>query len=284
MTEVNFQRFPNFLIVGANKAGTTSIHQYCSQHPQICMSQLKEPMFFLADPKNYHKEKDNKEKDDKKYSPLSNPKFVTSIEEYQELFTHKNRSLCRGESSTAYLATPDVAIPRIKAIYPQMKIIACLRHPIDRALSGHHMYFSEGIETRTFKQCVEDEVEGNLQGIRGGRMYLKLGLYYESVQKYLQAFKKSQVLILFYDQFVQAPEIFMEKIFKFIQVDKTFTPNVKKQFNSSKEREKKYKIDRPKIEQIDPETYQICIEFFKEDVRRLGEIIDFQSVVWNDLQ
>ncbi len=278
MTEVNFQRFPNFLIVGVNKGGTTSIHYYCNQHPEICMSKIKEPMFFTARPNNCHKEKDNKE-----YS-LSNPRILTSIEEYQDLFAAKKNSRCRGEASTAYLANPDVAIPRIKAIYPEMKIIACLRHPIHRALSNYYMYFSEGIETRSFEECVKDEVEGKLQGIPQGQRYLTLGLYHQAVKKYLQAFGEEQVLILLYDLLLQKPEIFMKKVFKFIQVDETFTPNVEKKLNTSKEREEKYKIDQFKIEQIEPEVYQICIEFFKEDARKLSEIIDFQNVVWHDLQ
>ena len=266
---INLNKFPNFLIVGANKAGTTSIHYYCNQHPQICMSAIKEPMFFTA-PKQNNQNKNNK-------NSLSNPKFVTSIEEYQNLFIGGENAIARGESSTAYLANPDIAIPRIKAVTPKMKIIACLRNPIDRAFSNYVMYYSEGIEKRTFEQSVSDEIEGRLQGIPQGRHYLRLGLYSEAVAKYFEAFGKENFLILLFDRLKEDPETFIKKIFEFLKVDESFIPALNVKINTSQQRIQQSQIERPEMSQ---KAHEMCFNFFADDIKKLKYLISFEDISW----
>ena len=131
---------PNFLIIGANKGGTTSLYNYLNQHPEIFMSPVKEPMFFTTVECNYTKE-------EKKSKGLSDA--ATTIEDYQKLFRGVENEKAIGEASTAYLANPRCA-KVIKKYVTDMKLISVLRHPVDRAYSNHKMYVRRGLEKRSF--------------------------------------------------------------------------------------------------------------------------------------
>lgn len=86
---------PNLFNVGANKAGTTSLYQYLSEHPEIFMCLVKEPMYFNL----------------KDHAPLesNSPNKKNTLEEYEELFKGSENYKVRGEESTAYMANPKVA-------------------------------------------------------------------------------------------------------------------------------------------------------------------------------
>lgn len=271
---INFKQFPNFLIVGANKAGTTSIHSYCNQHPQIFMSKVKEPMFFTASPELAKRNRANKQ-NKTMTDHLANPQVITSIEDYQNLFVGGENAIARGEASTSYLAIPDKAIPKIKSMFPHMKIIACLRDPIDRAFSCYCMYHGAGIEKRSFEQAVADEIEGKLDGIPSGRRYLTLGLYYWPLKKYLQAFGEKQVLILLFDNLKNNPTAFMKEIFTFLGVDDDFIPSTKVKLNTSED----WLKDREK-EKMTPEALSMCQSFFAEDLEKLKELVSLDDVSW----
>jgi len=270
--KINFEQFPNFLIIGANKAGTTSIYSYCSQHPQIFMSKIKEPMFFSASPEFANTLRKN---NNSKSSNLANPKVVNSIEEYQNLFVGGESAIARGEASTSYLASPSKTIPKIKSMNPSMKIIACLRNPIDRAFSGYTMYHSAGLEKRSFEEAIADEIAGKFDGVPPGRRYLCLGKYYWSLKKYLQAFGEEKVLILLFDDLKQNPTQFVKNIFDFLDVDSNFSPSTNVKLNTSghwlKNKEK------PKISD---KARTICQRFFSEDMKRLDEFISIEHTNW----
>ena len=106
-------RWPNLFVVGAPRAGTTSLYHYLRQHPEIYMSPLKEPHFFSH----------------------SNPQSDTVVKHqdaYLRLFDAARGEKLRGEASPAYLADPD-APARIKDASPEAKIVAVLREPVSRA-------------------------------------------------------------------------------------------------------------------------------------------------------
>src|SRR6188508_1581564 len=125
------QKLPNFFIVGAPKAGTTSLYYYLKRHPEVFMSPIKEPNFFAYEEtikqNLYHKEKG-----------------VGTLEEYKDLFAEANgRHKAIGEASVSYLFYPPVP-ERIKQMVPDAKIIISLRNPVDRALSHYYMEYKLG--------------------------------------------------------------------------------------------------------------------------------------------
>ncbi len=114
---------PNFLIIGALKAGTTSLFNYLMQHPQIYMSPVKEPKFFALVGEYL---------DPKKREILG--KCVVDIEEYRALFDNVTTEKAIGEASAIYLSSRR-APGRIQHYILNVKLIAILRDPVERAYS-----------------------------------------------------------------------------------------------------------------------------------------------------
>ena len=111
---------PNFLIVGAQKAGTTSLHYYLKQHPQIYMSLRKEPHFFEGMHWDF-------------YRPGRIMLPVTDLADYQALFEGVTDEKAIGEASASYLYSPK-APTLIKRSIPDARLIAILRNPADRSV------------------------------------------------------------------------------------------------------------------------------------------------------
>jgi len=128
------ERWPNFFIVGAPKAGTTSLHAYLNNIPGIYMSSVKEPKYFLASdsPKRY-------------FPPIRDKK------KYLKLFEKAREEKIIGEASPQYLHDPQT--PKlIHQIIPQAKILISLRDPIERLFSGYLMQIRNGRIKTTFSE------------------------------------------------------------------------------------------------------------------------------------
>ena len=128
---------PNFLIIGAAKSGTTSLYSYLNQHPQVYFSPFKEPRFFALE---------GKEVNYQGPSQVVNQKAINTIDEYEKLFAGVTDEVAIGEASTLYLYSPE-APAKIKQYIPQVKLIAILRNPIDRAYSGYCHLVRDGYES-----------------------------------------------------------------------------------------------------------------------------------------
>src|SRR3712207_1803805 len=122
---------PNFFIIGAQKAGTTSLYHYLKQHPQVYMSPVKEPFFF-----NHEIGPDGEVLKERFGGPgrSRNPKFA-NLEEYCTLFEAVRDEEAIGEASVLYICVPGTA-ERIERYAPGAKAIALLRDPADRAYSA----------------------------------------------------------------------------------------------------------------------------------------------------
>lgn len=131
-------RFPHFIIIGAGKCGTTSLHDYLNQHPEIYLCPKKETFFFInAQARTNHQKWGS----------------VTTLEEYLSLFADAPQGAILGEISTNYYAYPESAALIHQAI-PNTKIIAILRNPSHRAFSSYQMFVKEGHEQRSFSEIV----------------------------------------------------------------------------------------------------------------------------------
>ena len=274
-TKLDLERFPNFLIIGANKGGTTSLYNYCNQHPEIHMSSIKEPMYFTSeyfrDAKIHKKRTEETAKFNKK---STKPPYISELADYYQLFEDGKHLKARGEASTAYLGAYNVVIKKVKQLCPKMKFIISLRHPIDRAWSAYSMYNDMGLEALSFNDVVSSEINNEFVG---RQRYLVLGAYYAPVSAYLNHFGKENVLVLFFDNLKNNPAKYMRRIFEFLGVDEQTFVDTSVKFNSAEERTGS---NLTKQAWRDEESLPQIIEFFKEDVRKLRQIVDFGDVHW----
>ena len=212
---IHNKEFPNFLIVGAAKAATTTIHEYLKQHPNIFMCEPKEPSFYTF-----------AEKENIKYSTGRPVKFVTRTEEYHNLFLNSHGSKIRGESSTPYLFFYEETINNIKKLNPDsknIKILIILRNPVRRAYSQYMMKVRDLVETLSFEEAITLENNRVKENAHFDFFYVKRGLYYQQVKAYLKNFKN--VKVMFYDDFKKNPQLFLGDIIDFLNVEKfKFSP------------------------------------------------------------
>jgi len=200
-------KLPNFLIVGAAKSGTSSLHNYLNQHPEVFMPsynkegmKVKEPRFLIKDLVQHR---------------LHNG--VWSWEEYKSLFNDVKDETSIGESTVLYLYYYKHAIDNIKKyLGKNVKIIIMLRNPTDRAYSAFQ-HVSRGLkEQNSFEEALKIE-KGRMDkdsGLTPMTMYKEMGLYYDMVRAYKENFKN--IHIIFYEDFRDDTEGEIKNIFKFL--------------------------------------------------------------------
>lgn len=162
----------NLFLVGAAKCGTTSFHSYMAQHPNICMSKVKEVNYFT------HEEIIKDRLYYRGNTLISDPKV------YKNQFDSKDYKYL-GESSVSYLFYPNTA-QKLFEYNPNAKILIFLRNPIDRAFSHYLMDYNAGYINSDFKSivnksCTKQEYQQVIQ----------LGLYYKQVKRYIDLFGKN---------------------------------------------------------------------------------------------
>jgi hypothetical protein len=193
---------PNLFVVGAAKAGTTSLWWYLDKHPEIHMSKVKEPHFFSRG--GMHR--------------LATP--VKDPERYARLFARGARRRYRGEASPSYLSDPETP-DRIKAAVPDARIVVSLRDPVERAWSNYLMWAQKGFEHRSFEEALEQEFATREPDVFvHPPPYFYRGLYAEPVERYLDAFDGA-ALVLFFEEFVADVRGAMGRIFEWLGLDPT---------------------------------------------------------------
>ena len=156
--------WPNLFVVGAARAGTTSLWRYLDRHPEIWMAQVKEPNFFSQVRR-----------------PL-NPD-VHDEASYLRLFAPGGGCKVRGEASVSYFWAEDVPA-RIKRVNPEARILISLRDPVERTYSGYWYLVRIGEENRPFSQVLQDALEEP----RRPRL-LRSSFYADAVSAYLETFR-----------------------------------------------------------------------------------------------
>ena len=213
---------PNFLITGAMKAGTTSLYKYLNQHPGIFMSPNKEPGYMsFGDTVNC------------KESKNLFPNRICSYREYELLFQQVRDEKAIGEATTSYLDCLR-APARIKELLPNVKLIAVLRDPAERAYS-HFLYnkkvFVEDLPTLEIALKEEHNRVTDKFGYR--YKYLGKGLYFKHLSYYLKCFTEDQIKILLFDDLKNDPMKLLQEIFTFLEVDESFEPDISIKYNTS---------------------------------------------------
>jgi hypothetical protein len=187
---------PTFFIIGAAKAGTTSLHYYLDQHPQVQMSANKEPRFF-AGPENG--------------VPFA-PGRISSLAEYERLFDPAID--VRGEASTDYATHPRrVGVPaRIKSLVPDAKILYLVRDPIARTISHYQMRVALLGERRSLREALSDLSDPSSP-------YVYPSLYATQLELYLRHFEQENMMVIDQSDLLSDRRATLQAIFSFLSVD-----------------------------------------------------------------
>jgi hypothetical protein len=201
MTETHAGRLPDFLIIGAQKSGTSSLAYYLGQHPDVFIPPAKELHFF-----------DRPEKCD--------------LREYARLFRRGVQRSAIGEATPNYLYFAFVP-RRVASALVGVRLVAVLRNPVDRAYSHYWMNRSAGIEPLSFRDAIRTEGErlrsGDLAAARAFS-YLDRGRYETQLRRYDQWFSSAQIHVLLFDDLRDHVGQAFSSICEFIGVDACFAP------------------------------------------------------------
>jgi hypothetical protein len=219
---------PNFLIIGAAKAGTNALYHYLRQHPQVYMSPWKEPKFFA-----FESEADLGFRAANGRDAPVNASVILDQAEYEELFDDaSDDELARGEASTHYLYV-EKSPARIKALIPDARLIAVLRNPVDRAFSSYQHLVRDDLEPLDFDAALDAEPQRIAEHYAYLYRYTDLGFYSEQLDRYEKSFPESQLCVLLYDDLRSDPEGTCRRIFSFLGVDEHFAPDMSGEYNRS---------------------------------------------------
>ena len=198
---------PNFIVAGAPKCGTTALCEYLSEHPQVFISNLKEPHYFAEDFPGYQVPKNEKQ-----YLDLF----------YQADQTHK----AIGEGSVFSLYS-DVALKNIHKFDSEMKIIAMLRNPIDLAYSFHsQLVYGMHEDVEDFHQALElQEARKRGEYIPNGSkenrllQYVEISKLGDQIEKLKSIFPAEQIMIIFFEDFIKDTPGKYQEVLKFLDID-----------------------------------------------------------------
>jgi len=219
---------PNFLIIGAAKAGTNALYHYLRQHPQIYMSPWKEPKFFA-----FETEADLGFRAANGRDAPVNASVILDQAEYEELFDDaRDGELARGEASTHYLYV-EKSPGRIKTLIPDARLIAVLRNPVDRAFSSYQHLVRDDLEPLDFGAALDAEPQRIAEHYAYLYRYTDMGFYSQQLDRYEKTFPENQLCVLLYDDLRSDPEETCRRIFSFLGVDEDFVPDMSGEYNRS---------------------------------------------------
>jgi hypothetical protein len=202
---------PDFLIIGAPKAGTTALHAALAQHPEVFVSQPKEPKYWLCDdapPPSWNGPGDKH----------SQQEWVWRRREYEELFAGARDGQVRGESTPFYLWSRG-AHRRIAEGLPDVRLIAVVRDPIDRAYSNWMHLWSDGLEpVSDFERTFDLQQERIDRGWAPFWRYADLGRYGEQLAHLYTYVDPQRVLVLRYRTVVDDPRSAVDLACRFLGI------------------------------------------------------------------
>jgi len=216
------KKYPNFIIIGAMKAATTSLYTYLKQHPDVFMTSIKEPMFF----NNFQKRNNFKLQGRK-------TKKITTFEQYNALFKGVKTEKAIGEASPAYISNKDCPT-LINKHLPNAKIIAILRQPVARAYSNFlHARRADREVIADFETAFNKEKERKAENWSPLYYYKGKGYYAEQLERYYNLFPKENIKVLLFEEVIKNPIETAQEIFEFLNIDNSFVPDTSKKANVS---------------------------------------------------
>jgi len=180
----------NLFVVGAMKSGSTTLHHYLSEHPQIFMSHEKEPGFFVPEIWGDRDER-----------------------EYKELFSGVTTEKYIGESSTHYTKQPTYSrvADKIYNYNPKSRILYIVRHPIKRAIS-HYLHNRRDLHLHAERRHI-------LRALQQDAVYTAYSNYAMQISPYFDLFGKGRVMIVSFEMLISDPEFVLREIYEWLGVD-----------------------------------------------------------------
>ncbi|MDQ6660636.1 MAG: sulfotransferase domain-containing protein [Chloroflexota bacterium] len=251
---------PDFLIIGTQRGGTTSLYNYLQDHPCIAPATTKEIHFF-----------------DRKYKKglrWYRGHFPTTFEKYSA--QRRGRTFLTGEATPSYLFHPHVS-ERVAKVLPHAKLIVLLRNPVDRAYSQYFHVVKHGFVTALFEEIIRDETERVAQERENMLQdehyqsyayrhlsYLSRGEYVDQLQAWMKLFPREQFLILKSEDFYTDPADVFKQVLTFLNVPET-------ELHMSKKGFKQY--NNNEYAKMDPALRKRLIEYFEPYNARLYEFL-----------
>lgn len=197
--------FPNTFLIGVQKAGTTTLNDWLSQHPEIYgYNSLKDIPLFVKFPQPQQLNK---------RLLLETPAYNN-----QPVVLH---------SAVNYIFYPSL-LQQIATTQPKAKLVLILRNPVARGVSSYFYFKKMMRETRDIETALLYQPKKGFEINRDNNdfTYIEHGFYYEQVKACLQYFQKEQLLVLDYDDLKNQPQHLLRTTFAFLGVDETFEPNL----------------------------------------------------------
>ncbi|MGA2837580.1 MAG: sulfotransferase [Acidimicrobiales bacterium] len=202
---------PDFFVAGAPKAGTSALHAALARHPELSMSRIKEPKYYLCDgrpPPRGHGPGD----------PHSSKEWIWERSRYEALFPTGSTATLRGESTPFYLSDPG-ALARILRDVPHARFVCVLRDPIDRAYSNWAHLWADGLEpVPDFLAACAEEERRRKAGWAPMWRYVGSGRYGEQLQDLYRLVPRERVHLLRYRELVDRPTEAVAAICEFLGV------------------------------------------------------------------
>ena len=217
---------PNLFLVGAAKAGTTSIHALLDAHPSVFMSPVKETNFFSRDdlrPELYsdlYKKSIDFNTEDFRSRQTSSLHIadIRSLEEYERLFSDVYLETVVGECSNSYLFCP-AAAENIAAYNPNAKILIILRNPVERAWSHYLMNIKLGYNVLpNFTDEIRRDIAATPAGWGITSNYFGLGLYAAQVARFYNYFSANQIKVILFEDLIDPAEHILDDLWAFLEI------------------------------------------------------------------
>ncbi|WP_216828243.1 sulfotransferase domain-containing protein [Alkalihalobacterium elongatum] len=238
-------QLPDFLIIGAQKSGTTSLFRYIIQHPNVIPA-VKKEIHFFNNPDHFNK----------------------GIDWYKAQFPQldKNEISITGEATPNYLEHSHIP-KKVFKLMPNVKLIVILRNPVDRVYSNYHYRIKRGLENLSFEQVISNEEKLIKKGKTTQARYLYRGFYAEHLKEWMRYFPKEQFLILQSEEFFKDPSKNINQLISFLELP-----------SSNIETSRKYNVG--KYSPMYEETRNRLNEFYKPHNDRLCNLLG-RNFGWN---
>ncbi len=203
----------NFFLVGAPKCGTTAMHRYLSNHPDVFMPEIKEINYFGSD-------------------LIYNLSYSVSKHEYEAFFAPAGPEQCLGESSVMYLYS-QTAASEIYEYNPNAKILIMLRDPVETMYSHHSQLISTAdediLDFETALEAEERRREGldvpKLNLIMDYLFYREIVQFTKQVRRYIEIFGRERVHVIIFDDFKNDTASCYREVLKFLDLDTDHKPD-----------------------------------------------------------
>jgi hypothetical protein len=242
------KRIVEFIIIGAQKCGTTALSLNIGKHPNIYINMNKDPAISEVH--------------------FFDIKWNRGIEWYKKQFNYSKKCVGEKTPELLYLAN---TFPNIQYINPYVKLIIILRNPVERAYSQWKHNIKNGYDNRSFEEACNDEIKNKLNENKtfwtAQRHYLQRGLYYKQIVELLKWFPMQNILILFQENVIQNMETEYNKVYSFLNLE-PFSSNYQLEYISN---------DKTKI---NDKIYKKLYSFFKKDILSLEKLLGIKTG-WN---